>query len=51
MAVKIVRGDYWYECPNCGFTWNDPFDLDFNEAECCPCCPNCGELIEDGGDY
>jgi hypothetical protein len=23
----------------------------FNEDEHCPCCPSCGELIEDDDDY
>lgn len=26
-------------------------NLSFDEEERCPCCPDCGELIEDGDDY
>ena len=40
MANKIRRNDGGYECPACGYIW----------AERVPCCPDCGELIEDGGD-
>jgi len=50
MAYKIKREDGWYECPVCGYMWKDAFDLSFDENEKVPCCPDCGELIEDGGD-
>mgnify|MGYP004602284127 CR=1 FL=1 len=39
------------KCPSCTYTWNTKFgliELAFNEKEKCLCCPQCGELIEDG---
>ena len=42
------------ECPACGYRWSafmGMAELLFDEKECCPCCPNCRELIEDGADY
>lgn len=52
MSNKIVKKEHnGFECPTCGYTWINPADLSFNEEERVPCCPNCGELIEDGGDY
>lgn len=55
MARKIiVEKDKLFECPACGYRWMDEVDLSFNEDECVPCCPDCGELIEDGengGEY
>ena len=50
-SYKQKTQDGYYKCPICGFTWKEPYDLDFNEYERVPCCPECGELIEDGGDY
>lgn len=50
MANKIRRNDGDYECPACGYIWAGPYDLSFDEEERVPCCPDCGELIEDGGD-
>ena len=50
MARKIRREDDWCECPACGYLWHDSFDLSFNEEEKVSCCPDCGELIEDGDD-
>ena len=50
----IIETDALYECPACGYRWSDESDLSFNEDEKCPCCPDCGELIEDGangGEY
>ena len=51
MPNKIKRSNGDCECPACGYVWNDPHDLSFDEYERCPCCPDCGELIEDGGEY
>ncbi len=51
MAYKIKINDKDFECPACGYRWADPCDLAFDEGERVPCCPDCGELIEDGGDY
>lgn len=48
MANKIKRDDGRYECPACGYMWKDALDLSFDEDECVLCCPDCGELIEDG---
>lgn len=39
-----------YECPACGFRWTKSWELSFDEEERVPCCPDCGELIEDGDD-
>lgn len=50
MANKIKRDDGWYECPTCGYIWEDAFDLSFDEGERVACCPDCGELIEDSDD-
>ncbi len=50
MAYKIKRDNGWCECPACGYVWKNPFDLSFDEDEKVPCCPDCGELIEDGND-
>lgn len=53
MANKIRINNDRCECPKCGYQWNLKFavvELDFNENERCLCCPNCGELIEDGDD-
>ena len=47
MANKI-RNENKFECPVCGYGWTDSSDLSFDEEERCPCCPKCGELIEDG---
>lgn len=47
---KIKRKDGRFECPACGYIWKEPHDLSFNEYEKVPCCPDCGVLIEDGGD-
>ena len=52
MANKIVRKEHEeFECPACGYIWTSPEDLSFDENERVPCCPDCGELIEDGGNY
>ena len=55
MAKKIIiEKDKLYECPACGYRWEQDWDLSFDEDECVPCCPDCGELIEDGengGEY
>ncbi len=48
MANKIKRNDGKYECPTCEYVWEGSWDLGFNEDERVPCCPKCGELIEDG---
>lgn len=53
MAKKIVIDKNTYECPAYGYRWSRQIgmaDLSFDEKECCPCCPDCGELIEDGDD-
>lgn len=51
MARKIiVEKDKLFECPACGYRWTGSYDLSFDEEERCPCCPDCGELIEDGDD-
>ena len=51
MARKIVvEKDKLFECPACGYRWTKSYDLSFDEEERCPCCPDCGELIEDGDD-
>ena len=54
MANKIVIDEKTCECPACGYRWSTFMgmaDLSFDEEECCPCCPDCGELIEDGDNY
>ena len=54
MANKIIVNDKTCECPVCGYQWSQYYgmaELSFDEEECCPCCPECGELIEDGDDY
>lgn len=54
MSRKIKIDDNTYECPACGYRWSKTMgmaDLSFDEDEHCPCCPDCGELIEDGDDY
>ena len=54
MARKIKIDDNTYECPACNYRWSKTMgmaDLSFDEDEHCPCCPDCGELIEDGDDY
>ena len=54
MARKIKIDDNTYECPACTYRWSKTMgmaDLSFDEDEHCPCCPDCGELIEDGDDY
>ena len=51
---KIKIDDNTYECPACNYRWSKTMgmaDLSFDEDEHCPCCPDCGELIEDGDDY
>ena len=51
MALKIKIDNSTYECPACGYRWSKNrgmADLAFDEDERCPCCPDCGELIEDG---
>ena len=51
MARKIVvEKDKLFECPACGYRWGRSYDLSFDEEECCHCCPDFGELIEDGDD-
>ncbi|WP_288681594.1 hypothetical protein [uncultured Eubacterium sp.] len=53
MGYKIMIHENTSECPTCGYRWNTNFgitDLVFNEKEKCLCCPECGELIEDGDD-
>lgn len=53
MANKIKIDENTYECPACGYRWTRQMgmsDLSFDEEERCPCCPDCGELIEDGDD-
>lgn len=50
-SYKIRLNEKECACPVCGYTWEAPHDLSFNEKECVPCCPDCSELIEDGGDY
>ena len=51
MARKIIIiKDELYECPACGYRWERDWDLSFDEDEKVPCCPDCGELIEDGED-
>ena len=47
MAYKIKKSNRC-ECPACGYVWKEAYDLDFDENERVPCCPECGELIEDG---
>lgn len=54
MANKIKIDEDTYECPSCGYRWLRRMgmaDLSFDEEERCPCCPDCGELIENGDDY
>ena len=54
MALKIKIDNSTYECPACGYRWSKNMgmaDLAFDEDERCPCCPDCGELIEDGDEY
>lgn len=46
----ILKKDTLYACPNCNYQWEKAWDLAFDEDECVPCCPECGELIEDGDD-
>ena len=46
----IIEEGKGFTCPKCGYRWADACDLDFDEAERVPCCPECKELIEDGGD-
>ena len=51
-GIKIDNSTY--ECPACGYRWSKNMgmaDLAFDEDERCPCCPDCGELIEDGDEY
>ena len=50
MGYKIKLDNDWNECPACGYKWKNPCDLSFDENERVPCCPDCGELIKDGGD-
>ena len=53
MTDKSGISDGHRACPKCGYQWNPKFavaELDFNESERCLCCPNCGELIENGDD-
>lgn len=53
MARKIRVDEMTSKCPVCGYEWNTEFgevELAFNKGECCLCCPDCGELIEDGDD-
>ena len=53
MARKIRIDEITSKCPTCGYEWNTEFgdvELAFNKGECCLCCPDCGELIEDGDD-
>ena len=49
---KIKVSEDTYECPRCGYTWSEKYgsELSFDELECVPACPECGELIEDGND-
>ncbi len=50
MANKIKIDKDTYECPVCRHRWSTQFaiaELSFNEEECCLCCPDCSELIED----
>lgn len=54
MANKIKINDDTYKCPACGYQWSRFMGmaaLSFNQDECCPCCPNYEELIEDGDNY
>lgn len=54
MANKIAIDEYTCECPACGYRWSpfySMYDLSFDEDERCPCCPDCGELIEDGDSF
>lgn len=51
MARKIIIDEKICECSACGYRWNTfmvMVTLSFDEDEYCPCCPDCGELIEDG---
>jgi transcription elongation factor Elf1 len=48
MAKKIIIEDQLFECPACGYRWTNECDLSFDETKEVPCCPDCGELIEDG---
>lgn len=51
MAKKIKIDNNTCECPACGYKWSAAMgmtDLSFDEEERCLCCPDCGELIEDG---
>lgn len=46
--------DVWGNDKGCNYRWSKTMgmaDLSFDEDEHCPCCPDCGELIEDGDDY
>lgn len=47
---NIFVKDNSYGCPCCGYRWKKDWELAYNEDECVPCCPECGELIEDGED-
>ncbi len=54
MALKLKIDEDTYECPACGYRWSAFIgiaDLAFDEEKQCPCCPDCGEAIEDGNDY
>ena len=39
-----------FKCPACGYKFHGNCDLDFDEEERVPKCPECGEFIEDGDD-
>lgn len=51
MGYKIKIDDTFFACPSCGYRWTKfmgASKLIYDEKEHCLCCPNCGELIEDG---
>lgn len=46
----VMKENESFGCPVCGYQWKHPYELDFDEQERVPCCPECKTLIEDGGD-
>lgn len=50
MGYKIKIDKDTYKCSACNYKRKRSMGM-FNEDEHCPCCPSCGELIEDDDDY